>query len=139
MNPSRAVSSLLPDWATDVEAMSRVPIITLDQAIKRFGSPTFCKIDVEGFELEVLKGLTCPIPCVSLEYHLTERDIHKTLACVAYLSRMGRLSINITLGEEPSFAWPWAVDHDEFRRIFPEKAPRSPTCGYGDIVIQMAH
>lgn len=38
--------------------------ITIDTMIKRFGKPDFIKIDVEGYEYEVIKGLTdavCPL------------------------------------------------------------------------------
>ena len=32
------------------------------------GSGTFVKIDVEGFEYEVLKGLSTPVPYLSFEF-----------------------------------------------------------------------
>ena len=39
-----------------------VTVTTLDQAVSRYGLPRFIKIDVEGFELEVLAGLSTPAP-----------------------------------------------------------------------------
>jgi FkbM family methyltransferase len=36
----------------------RVPIQRFDDVIKDFETPALCKIDVQGFELEVLKGMT---------------------------------------------------------------------------------
>src|SRR4030042_6777454 len=44
-----------------------VDMTTLDNLIKEFGLPKYCKIDVEGLELKVLQGLTKPIPFISIE------------------------------------------------------------------------
>ena len=38
-----------------------VPITTLDKLIEKYGNPAVCKIDVEGFEYQVIKGLSQPI------------------------------------------------------------------------------
>lgn len=45
----------------------RVPVITLDQLIAEYGTPDFIKIDAEGYEEEIIKGLTRPVPCLSVE------------------------------------------------------------------------
>lgn len=133
---NRAVSSLKPDWSRGAESVLRVPVMTLDQAIDLHGLPVFCKIDVEGFEMEALQGLSHPLPYLSLEYHLDPDDIQKTLSCIDYLSRFGALSMNITRGEEAEFAWPDWVDYDAFRDYFPSRAPRTIDCGYGDIFVR---
>jgi FkbM family methyltransferase len=39
----------------------RVKVVTLDALIARFGQPAYVKIDVEGFEIDVLRGLSTPI------------------------------------------------------------------------------
>ncbi|RYZ18656.1 MAG: FkbM family methyltransferase [Chitinophagaceae bacterium] len=44
-----------------------VEVTTLDALIARYGRPQFIKIDVEGYELEVLRGLSTAVPCLSLE------------------------------------------------------------------------
>jgi len=136
-NPS--VSSLMPDWdSTNLREVIQVPVTTLDEAIDRYGVPQFCKIDVEGYELEVLKGLSRPLPVVSIEYHLNEKDITKIFNCVDYLSRLGELEINITLGEKMQFTWPKWVAYESFRNYFPSRAPRTESCGYGDLFIRIA-
>ena len=39
-----------------------VEVTTLDRLIEIYGFPKYCKIDVEGFEFEVIRGLSKPIP-----------------------------------------------------------------------------
>ena len=129
--------SLISNWADNTQEVIQVPVTTLDHAIESYGLPRFCKIDVEGFELEVLKGLNHVLPCISLEYHHSEEDVKKVLACIDYLSRFGELSMNVTLGEYPKFAWPNWITYELFRAYFLSRAPRSPVCGYGDLFIRI--
>ena len=74
-----------------------VKVTTLDQLIQKYGHPSFCKIDVEGFELQVLQGLSYPIPTLSFEY------IPATMAlahdCIAELNRIDHYRYNWSVGE----------------------------------------
>jgi methyltransferase, FkbM family len=46
-----------------------VPMVTLDALVGRYGMPAYIKVDVEGYEEQVLKGLSkCP-PLVSFEFN----------------------------------------------------------------------
>jgi FkbM family methyltransferase len=45
-----------------------VNVITLEQLIQDFGEPAFVKIDVEGYEEEVLRGLARPVAALSFEF-----------------------------------------------------------------------
>src|SRR5258708_30129788 len=47
-----------------------VETVTLDSLIEAHGLPTFIKIDVEGHEPAVLKGLHRRVPGVSFEFNL---------------------------------------------------------------------
>ncbi len=81
-----------------------VPVTTLDELIKIFGIPYFCKIDVEGFEHQVLRGLSQAIPYISFEY--TKELFKNSKTCLEYLSKLGYVSFNYTIGETLRFVHP---------------------------------
>jgi len=67
---------------------------TLDRLFADFGVPFFIKIDVEGFELSVLKGLSRPVPFLSFEVNLPE-FLPEGLQCVerlGHLAQQGRFN-----------------------------------------------
>jgi FkbM family methyltransferase len=80
-------------WDKTVE----VPVQTLDGAIAEFGLPDYCKIDVEGFELSVLRGLSRPIPVLSFEF--CSEGLSQTAECLNYLQNLGYLRFNVGYGE----------------------------------------
>jgi len=47
-----------------------VPVLTLESLISQFGCPEYIKIDVEGGELDVLRGLRTLVPLTSFECNL---------------------------------------------------------------------
>jgi len=82
-------------WDTQL----RVAQTTLDALIERHGMPAFVKIDVEGFEAQVLGGLSRPVRGLSFEFTTIQRDIAH--ACLAACSALGawRYRFNAALGE----------------------------------------
>src|SRR5581483_10937926 len=52
---------------------------TLDQMIQKYGLPDYCKIDVEGFEYQVISGLNQKIPLLYFECNIDQLDI--TVRC----------------------------------------------------------
>lgn len=111
-------------WDEQVE----VPISTLDRLIARHGVPRFCKIDVEGFELEVLRGLSQPIPYVSIEYAIEFRAA--TEACVHRLESLGFQRFNVSVADSGLLSFPeWCASARLLRWLAAEPDPMA----WGDI------
>lgn len=103
------VSTLSADWARRTGATASfqgvrwspgpvVPVTTLDALIAQHGRPDFIKIDVEGFELEVLMGLSQPVPALSFEFLAAVHDL--ALGCIDRLETLGRYRYQWSLGEQ---------------------------------------
>jgi FkbM family methyltransferase len=73
----------------DFREQKSVSITTLDDLIAAHGRPFFVKIDVEGYEPCVLRGLTQSVPYLSFEVNLPEFR-PEGLECVEILKRLHR-------------------------------------------------
>lgn len=81
------------EWDESIE----VPVVTLDELIAAHGAPRFLKIDVEGSEPDVLRGLTYPVPALSFEFTTIRRQAAHE--CLALLERLGAYRFDVALGE----------------------------------------
>lgn len=79
-----------------------VAITTLDDLVRQYGSPRYAKIDVEGFEFEVICGLTRRVGVISFEF--TDEFFGNAERLLAYLQNLGYSRFNFSLGERPDFA-----------------------------------
>jgi FkbM family methyltransferase len=113
-NPT--VSTLAHEWRATIggrnpgfrdvrwESRRRVTVTTLDALIAAHGTPRFCKIDVEGYEAEVLAGLSTPLEGVSVEFVAGALEVAER--CVTRLVALGDYRFNVIEGERRAFRWP---------------------------------
>jgi FkbM family methyltransferase len=98
--PGSAKNTLSQKWVEVLRADERrfghkldfaqrqaIDTITLEQLITEHGLPLFIKIDVEGHEISVLRGLQRPVPYLSFEVNLPEFK-PEGLECVELLRRL---------------------------------------------------
>lgn len=86
-----------------------IEIVTLDGLIARYGVPSFVKIDVEGFEDAVLRGLSQPVKALSFEFTTIARDV--AMGCFDRLLALGAYRYNWSLGETQKLTFDrWLTD-----------------------------
>jgi FkbM family methyltransferase len=106
------LSSFSENWMNDLKArigetkidnIEKIEIVTLDSLIKEHGIPAFIKIDVEGYEKEVLNGLTSSFSLLSFEYAVPEMQ-NELIECLQIInSKYKNVTFNYTIGENCKF------------------------------------
>lgn len=106
--PGSAVNTLSKKWVAalqeqkdsfershfglDFSRQKVVETTTLEQLIGSHGLPLFVKIDVEGYEVNVLRGLKRPVPTISFEVNLPEFKT-EGLECVKLLRELSPVGV----------------------------------------------
>lgn len=141
---AHTISSFSADWIESVKKSGRfgkykwdtkqlIEMTTLDKIIEKYGKPKFIKIDVEGYEFEVLKGLSKPINCISFEYAVPEQ-IEQSINCIEQINKIaGNVECNYSRGESMEWAnekWLSADEMVNFIRTGKLK-------GFGDIYVKL--
>lgn len=99
----------------------RVDVVTLQSLIEQHGEPAFVKVDVEGFEAEVLAGLATPVRGLSFEYLPATRQV--ALDCIDRLAELGTYRYNWSPGESHRLASAEWLDGHAMRTLLLELPP----------------
>lgn len=120
---AHTIASLCDEWIAAVKRSGRfaeynwtgeieVEVTTLDALIKRHGLPDFVKIDVEGYEPEVIAGLAQPVRALSFEY--VPEIAANGARCVRMLDGY---EFNFAEGLRLELAWRWVGPSEALRRL----------------------
>ncbi|MBB1283974.1 FkbM family methyltransferase [Flavisolibacter sp. BT320] len=92
-------SDNLQKWNEKIKFQKSVPVktTTLDKLISKYGLPYFIKIDVEGYELEVMKGLSQPVPFISIECLLPDfkEELQQNIQLFLHLDAGAKFNIAV--------------------------------------------
>ncbi len=93
-----------------------ITIDTLDAQIQKFGMPSYVKIDVEGYEMEVLKGLSEAVDVIEFEFNGPFKS--EALDCVRRISDIGEYRFNYSLYEQCKFELKAPIHPKAFIKTF---------------------
>lgn len=111
-----------------------VEILTMAQLTARYGRPAFCKVDTEGFELEVIRGMAQPPEVLAFEFN--RPLIHQTKACLDALGKLGPCECNFLEFTRMKLALTHWLPLGEFRERFDALIPAAlPT---GEILVRFS-
>ncbi len=136
---SDTISTFSDEWKNgrfkefSFDRQEKVQITTLDELIGEYGLPDFIKIDVEGYEMQVISGLTQKVPCLNFEF--SSEFIGNTIISLDRLTGLGYASFNFVEGEDLNFKfnnWQTKPELVDYLQIAISKNPDL----WGDIYVK---
>ena len=114
------------EWPETID----VEVTTLDDLINQFGVPDFCKVDVEGLEPEVFKGLTQSVPALSFEFQPEALDIVNLV--LDRLDELAQYTFNYSFSSPMKWQLMGWVDGTTIRTALRDAAQHHPET-WGDV------
>ncbi len=140
LGSSTQLATIDEAWMTRVNASGRfaghwdhtetIRLTTLDAVIARHGVPSFAKIDVEGHEYHVVRGLSRPLNALSLEF--ASESIDSIARCLAHLQSLSAYEYRLVLGDSVTFATPDWCRSEVVLQQLEQAAVRDPLV-WGDL------
>ncbi len=135
------ISSMSQEWMASVRGSGRfgdldwdgslaIEVSTLHDEMARFGTPSFIKIDVEGYEGKVLAGLDHRVRALSFEF--TPESFASTRDCMDRLRQLGDYEFNYSIGETMSMVLPSPVCSNDMLGIM-KRLSDGHSRDFGDI------
>jgi len=120
------------EWSLSPES---IKVSTLDLMIAKYGKPKYIKIDVEGYEYQVLQGLTQPVDYISIEY--TPELYQESERCLRYLDELnnGNCKYNYVYRENDHYQFANWINIDEIISYI--SSVNDYVHEFGDIYINM--
>lgn len=130
------LSSLRPDWSETNQARF-VPAVTVSELVRTFGRPYYIKVDVEGHELDVVRGMRECVPLLSFEFHMDDR-VTEAVEVLRQYATLGAFEANVLLEGAADFAFSDWISSLEFeaclRRLC--QSERERRLAYGQVFLR---
>ena len=145
INNASSLSTFSKEWVVEAQSgrfsetkwidRKWIEIKTLDLLIQKYGIPKFCKIDVETYEYEVLKGLSSNIEFISFEFMLPE-SVGILKNCINYILQLNPdAEFNYCIGDNIKLELDYWMGSDRMDDFLNEIIFNTPS--WGDIYIKM--
>jgi FkbM family methyltransferase len=143
-SPDHVLSSLSDEFIERTKASGRfaasewtgseeVDVVTLDGLVLEHGLPRLLKMDVEGYEPNVVAGLSQPVPVVSLEW--TPELSENAVDTVRRLGDLGDYRFNLSWGESMRLSKPVWWTYDEVLAVI--ELMEGESLMFGDIYAKL--
>lgn len=147
ISKAHILSSFSEDWINSVkddrfkqykwDKVIKTEMTTLDKLVELYGKPAYIKIDVEGYELEVLKGLSHPVNMISFEYTVPEQT-NKVIQCIEEIEKINKnIECNYSVGESMIFAFQYWLSVENMKKFVATE--EFTNTRFGDVYVRNKH